>query len=173
MPVRKAFLIIGIVLLISGFCFFYWASRVNWDYVTTYNDKVNLAYPSYSSEHPQFGAYEYYARYVIMQPNDVLEVSYPEDIQINGTLNIVLVGLNNNTVLAPSGYPFSHGFVYYKNEQPNELVVDVYLIAQKIQNVTVSSTTTLNHYETPQWVCFSVGVVLSSLALIPIFKSKK
>jgi hypothetical protein len=169
---RKGFLVVGIVLLILGFFFFYLASSVGYDYVTTYNNEINLAYPS--SQYPQSGAYEYYVRNVIMQPNDALTVSYPV---FNGTLQIVLVEQVsdiNNTVLAVSGYPSSERFVYYKNEpQFNGIVVNVYLVAQNIQNVTLSTTMTLNHYETPQWIYFGAGVVLSSLAVIPIFKSKK
>jgi hypothetical protein len=34
-------------------------------------------------------------------------------------------------------------------------------------------TTTLNHYERPQWFYLCIGMVLSSLAVIPIFKSIK
>jgi len=169
------------VLLILGFFFFYWASRVDWHYVTVYNDEANLAYPSRSSEYPpefpQFGAYEYYAREVDMQPNDVLTVSYPENIQINGTLKILVVLFSEpplvNPVLASSGYPYREGFVYYRNNMATNGFVGVYLIAQNVQNVTLSSTTTLSHYGTPQWVYFGIGVVLSSLAVIPIFKSKK
>jgi hypothetical protein len=166
---RKGFLVVGLVLLILSFFFFYGASRVNWDYVTTHNDVVNLASPSYSSEYPQFGAWEYWVRDVIMQPNDFLTVSYPEDVQISAR-EIVLVGRNasGNTLLA-SGYAEAD----YTNKQPSEIIVQVCLIAQNTQNVTFSSTTTLNHYEAPQWGYFAIGVVLSSLAVIIIFKSKK
>lgn len=175
---RKGFLVIGIVLLILGFSFFYWASRVNWHYVTTYNDKMNLAYPSYAQNYPQFGySYEYYAKPyggVIMQPNDVLIVSYqsyPFSPQANGTFQIVLweKGLTNDSMLDH----VQSDWIGYQNEQPNEILVDVVFVAQNIQNVTLSSTTILNHYETPQWVYFGIGVVLSSLAVIPILESKK
>jgi hypothetical protein len=171
---RKGFLIVGIVLLIMGFFFFYWASRVNWDYpVTTYNYEINLAHSGFSpGSPPQFGGYAYYAGYVVMQPNDALTVSYPENIQINGTLKIVLVDINNN-LLASSGYPFSDGVVNYKNEQTNYIIVEVYLIAQNIQNVTVSSTTTLNHNTKPNLVYFGVGAVLLSLGTITIFQRKE
>jgi hypothetical protein len=172
---RKSLLILGIAYLVLGFFFFYWASRVDWDYVSTYNDKVNLAYPS-PSEYPQFGAYEYYVRNVVMQPNDFLEVLYLENIRFNGTLMTVLVGLNgsgNNTVLTSSGYAGEAFFagVAYRNGQPNEIGVTVYLIAQNTQNVTLSGTTMLNHYETPQWGYFGIGVALSSLAVVSTVES--
>jgi len=179
---RKDFLVIGLVLLVLGLFFFYAASSVGYDHVTTYNNQVNLAYPSHSSEYPQYGAFEYRAAVVIMQPNDVLTVSYPENSQINGKLQIVLAGSVvdiNNTVLATSGHTSYYGFIFYKNEPSNNetdlngIVVDVYLVSQNIQNVTLSTTTTLNHYETPQWIYLGVGIVLSSLAAIPILKSKK
>lgn len=172
---RKGFLVIGIVLLLSSFFFFYWASRLDSDYVTFYDDEVNLAHSmNRIIDYPQFGySYEYYPKPydgVIMQPNDVLTVSCSNDTQINGTFNIVLWEreLTNDTLLT-----YASTFVSYKNEQPNEILVVVYLYAQNVQNVTLSTTTTLNHYETPQWGCFGAGVVLSSLAVIPIFKSKK
>ena len=168
--------------MVLGFFFFYVASSVGYDYVTTYNNEVNLAYPSDSSEYSQLGAYEYRAAVVIMQSNDVLTVSYPENSQTNGKLQIVLVeaAVNiNGTVLAVSGYTSYYGFIYYKNEPSNNgtdvngIAVDVYLVSQSVQNLTLPTTTTLNHYETPQWLYFSIGIVLCLLALIPIFKSKK
>jgi len=170
---RKGFLVVGLVLLIMGFFFFYWASRVNWDYVGGYTREINLAHSSYGpGSPPQFGAYAYYAGYSVMQPSDALTVSYPENIQINGTLKIVVVDENNN-LLASSGYPFSDWVVEYKNEPTNHVVVEVYLVAQNIQNVTVSITTTLNHYTKPQLVYFGVGAVLLSLGTISVFERKE
>ena len=73
------------------------------------------------------------------------------------------------------------GIVEYENHQSNEFV-GVYLAipAWNIpNNVTVLNTAavpitiTLGHYETLHWVYFDIGVVLASLAVIPIFKSKK
>jgi hypothetical protein len=172
---REDYLIVGIVLLILGFFCFYGASRINWDYVTTYNDGVNLANPYSISEYPQFGACEYSAKTLVMQSNDFLTVSYPEDTQINGTIRIVLLRRYSLsvTVLASSGYPFADAYVYYKSDQPIDFFVDVVLFAQNIQNVTLSTTMTLNHYETPHWGFFGAGVFLSSLALVPIYKSRK
>jgi hypothetical protein len=141
--------------------------------VTTYNNEVNLAYPSYGSEYPQFGAWEYYAKNVVMQPNDILSVSYPEAIHINGTLKIVLVRNIYANVLTSSGYPSTDAFVNYRNEQTSEIVVNVFLISQNMQNVMLPITMILSHYETPQWVIFGIGIVLASLAVIPILKSKK
>jgi len=168
---RESFLIVGIVLwivlLTFSFISFYAASRANWDYVATNNDEVNLAYPAYGSEYPQLGAWEYYVRGVFMQPNDLLTVS-AEQIQINGTFELAIMGLPNGTLLASSSR-----FAFYQNDQGNAISVNVCVIAQNMQNVTLSTLTTLNHYETPQWVYFGVGVALSSLAVIPIFKSKR
>jgi len=173
----KGFLAVGMVLLISSFLFFYWASRVNWDYVTTWNGEVDLAHPWHVRNYSQFG---YLCEYpsplpaggVIMQSNDVLTASCPgwPEVNINGEFIIVLWqrGLANDIVLT-----IAYDSIYYKNEQPNVILVYVVPAAQERQNVTVPITMTLNHYETPQWALFGVGVVLSSLAVIPIFKSKK
>jgi hypothetical protein len=173
---RKDFLVVGIVFLVMGFFFFYWASRSNWDYVTTHNDAVNLYYPSRSYHDPQWGqSYEYYVRRLDIQPNDYFTVNYPESqySQIGGTIRIVLRGITadaNETTLA-----FYNGFfLYYTNNPPYDFpFADVYLVASNIQNVTISLTTELNHYETPNWALFGIGVVLSSLAVISISKSKK
>jgi hypothetical protein len=171
---RKSFLIFGIALLVLGFFFFYWSIRVNWDYVTTYNNETSLAHSGFSPGNlPQFGAYQYYAGYVVMQPNDALTVSYPENIQINGTLMTVLVDELTDNVLASSTYPLSNGFVDYKNEQPTFVTVEVYLIAQNTQNVTISTTTTLNHFTQPQLIYFGVSAILLSLGTITIFERKE
>lgn len=172
---RKEFLVVGMVLLILGFFFFYWASRVNWGYVTTHDDAVNLFYPSRIYQDPQWGqSYEYYVRRLDIQPNDYFTVSYPESqySQIGGTIRIVLRGITadaNETTLTFNGF-----FMYYTNNPPYDFpFFDVYLVASNVQNVTVSLTTELDHYETPQWAFFGIGIVFSSLAMIPIFKSKK
>jgi 4-amino-4-deoxy-L-arabinose transferase-like glycosyltransferase len=98
---RKSFLVIGIVLLIVGFSFFYWASQVSSDYVTTYKNDVNLNSPE------------------------------------------------------------GHGALF-------DAELDEYYYY-----LTISTTTEVHHYERPQWVYFGIGVVLSSLALVPIFKLRK
>lgn len=178
---RKGFLVIGIALLVLGVIFFCLASRFDWDYVSTRNNNVNLSYPLYASKSPLFDAWGYCGGSLIMQPNDILAVSCSQNLQINGTLKIVVadglsVGLSsatNSNVFASFGYPFAEGFVNYENKQPNEITVTVLLFAQNIQNVTLYTVTTLDHYERPQWVYFGIGVVISQLAVIPIFESKR
>jgi hypothetical protein len=165
---RKDFLVVGLILLLSSFFFFYWASRVDWDYVKTYNDTVNLLLPTWSNVHPA----EYYVRDVTMQPNDLITVSYPESTEVKGAIQIVLLSPDNYSVILASS---DNGFLSFTNQQPAFLSLSflVCLIVQYIQNATLTITTELNHYETPHWIYFGTGMVLSSLAVIAIFKSKK
>jgi hypothetical protein len=172
---RRSFLVIGIVLLILSFFFFYWASNVNWNIVTTENDKVYL----YNSRVLGLGdsypfGYPFYS--AIVQPYDVIMVSYPEPTHSNGTIHITLtygptfIGTPTNVATATDT-----NFLSYTNPPPNDLHVVEYLLAQNEQDLTLNITTTVHHYETSQslqWVYFGIGVVLSSLAAIPIFKSK-
>lgn len=169
---RKGFLIIGIVLLILGLFFFYVASRVNWDYVTTYNDVVQLAYPTFASNYSGLGySYEYFVRYVIVQHDDYLTVSYLEPNHVNGTVHIIMwqASMRYENAL---GYN-DDGFAYFTNNQSNYILVEVGLMTQYVQNATISMTTILNHYEKPQLVYFGVGAVLSSLAAVTISKFKE
>lgn len=173
---RKGFLVVGIVLLVMGFFFFYGASRVNWDYVTTHNDSISLTPPLWSGNFSQFGypqwgfSYEYYVYSVIMEPNDVITVNL--NTLITGTIHIVITTWEGEEILTsanerePLTFTTPSSLLVYVN-----IVSQNILVSQNVQNVIV--TTQLNHYETPQWAFFGVGVVLSSLAMIPIFKSKK
>ena len=118
-----------------------------------------------------------------MQLNDYIAVWYPEYqySQINGTLRIVLIGITPNgteTKLAYSSLPFylsfyNGSFINYKNYPSYDFdFADVYLVTSNTQNVTISLTTELDHYETPQWALFGIGIVFSLSAMISIFKSK-
>jgi hypothetical protein len=104
-----------------------------------------------------------------MQTNDFLTVQCP-DIIPNETVYIVLFDTvpGKATLLN-----YSTGLVSYTNHQNNVSIYPYLLIPENQNNhtATVSIIKTLHHYETPQWVYFSIGIVLSSLALIPIFKS--
>jgi len=159
--------------LITGFFFFYLASRIDWNYMSINHNTVILDSPISQYKYDFGEAWNYYgAPSVSMQGNDVLVV---ED---NGSVWIVLwdVSLDRPILLTNSGYGSS---VVFQNSQQDWRLVRIYLVIPTTENLTsilgktVSVTTTLNHYERPQWVSFGIGVVLSSLALIPIFKSKK
>lgn len=175
---KKGFLIVGVVLLIMGFFFFYWASRVSWDYVTTYPDDVNLLISSagYSYEFGSSREYPVKPYSLIMQPDDFLTVSYPLSTFTNGTVCIVIWETSPASQVldySPAHAYSAAGWLGFKNDQSSEIVVSLNLAISNEQNVTVSVTTSLHHYERPHWILFAVGVVLSSLALVPIFKSRK
>ena len=173
LKLRKGFLIVGIVLLIVGFFFFYLASRIDWNYVSRNQNTVTLDSPISQYKYDFGEAWEYYgAPSVSMHNNELLTV------EINGSVRIVLWDVSSDLsprVLITVGYG---SFAAFRNSEDWRLV-RIYLVIPTTENLTsilgktFSVTTTLNHYETPQWVAFGIGVVLSSLAVIPIFKSKK
>jgi hypothetical protein len=166
---RKSFLVIGIVLLIVGFSFFYWASRVSSDYVTTYKNDVNLNSPEGHGALFDAELDEYYYYLVIpysikLEPDDFLRVSYAPNLA-KGNVYIYLEE-------TPT-FCISEDWLGFKNYYSYDIGARVYLVASNVQNVTISTTTEVHHYERPQWVYFGIGVVLSSLALVPIFKLRK
>ena len=142
--------------------------------MTWHDDVVHLDYPSYAQDYANWGySYQYYVTSVTMQPGDVLTVWSPESVQINETVHVVIWEPNPFLTINESILTYSDSvFLTFENSKPYDyLSVDVYLVAQNVQNVTLSVTTTLNHYETPQWVYFGIGVALSSLAVVSIAES--
>lgn len=178
---RKGFLIVGIVLLILSFFFFYLSSRFNWDYLTTQEKTVNIGYPSTIKNYGFGDSYVYWVPFsshlsafgvgISIQHNDYLTVKC-SSVDSQQTVYAVLVdfevvndtafsyGLGSLTYTSPSDYGWAGIYLAIPSNQTTT-------------NTTVSVSFTFNHYETPQWVYFGAGVVLSSLAVIPIFKSKK
>jgi hypothetical protein len=106
-----------------------------------------------------------------MQPNDYLAASFHmfyKVLLMEQYTVLVRSQLAPDDVVAYS--PMS--VLDLTNEANFEMAIQVCLVSQNTSN-TIPVTTALNHYERPQWVYFGAGVVLSSLAVIPIFKSKK
>jgi len=189
---RKGFLVVGIVLLSLGFFFLYVASVNGIDRVTTFHDAVDL--DSAGSPHnftdPIGLAIEYPINpyTVTMQPNDYLNTSLPNDIYQIEPIYIVFWDNVSNEVLKYS-QPLGD-MLGFRNEGSSQMTVQVYLVCKNTSNTHDDSThvgftysdeltniypvtTTLNHYERPQWFYLCIGMVLSSLAVIPIFKSIK
>jgi hypothetical protein len=172
---RKSFLLAGIVLLILGFFFFYWASRINWDYVSTYTESVNVGYPTTVSNYGFGDNYVYPVNFptIEMQSGDYLTIECPS-IALTQVVDIILFEREPFALVTPTIVSFQiAGFLSYTNLGTTR-VMSVYLgipSNQHLTSTTVSVTTTLNHYETPQWGYFGIGIVFSSLAIIPIFKS--
>jgi len=186
---RKGFLVIGLVLLILGFFFFYLGSVTNIDHVTTYQNVANLNSGGMSwNLAPLFGSVYIYpanpqtVQTVTVQPHDYLTVSFQNVSygSTNGTIYIVFfspIDSESESFNAPPGgqriVAYSpYGSLDFTNKANFETTIQVYLFSQNTDNI-IPIITTLNHYERPQWVYFGVGVVLSLLAVIPIFKSKK
>jgi hypothetical protein len=170
---RKGFLSVGIVLLIMGFFFFYCASRIDYDYVTQSINTVTLDSPISTYRYDFGEAREFYgAPSVLMHENDLLIV------ENNRSIRTVLWDVSYGTTEKVLTYSEHGSLAYFKNNQ-DWRQVRIYLTVPTTENLTsiqtktVSVTTTLNHYERPHWILFGIGVVLSSLALVPIIKSKK
>jgi hypothetical protein len=176
---RNLIIAIGIILLIVGVLCFYGASRINWDYVTTYNDNMNsqIIHPVgnlsivqvyWSGNFSQFGypewgfSYEYYVRGVGMQPNDVITVNLNTPLGFNKTIYMVFVTEHLSILASAQRFGTltyqSSGWLYgYVC-----LVSPTSLVPKDVQNMIV--TTQLNHYETPHWFLFGLGVVAVSCA---------
>jgi len=189
---RKGFLVVGIVLLSLGFFFLYVASVNGIDVVTTFHDAVDL--DSAGSPHNFTDPIGLAIKYPInpytitMQPNDYLNTSFPNDIYQIEPIYIVFWDNVSNEVLKYS-QPLGD-MLDFRNEGSSQMTIQVYLVCRNTSNTHDDSihggftyrdeltniypvTTTLNHYERPQWFYLGVGMVLSSLAVIPIFKSIK
>jgi hypothetical protein len=175
---RKSLLVIGIILLFVGFFFFYQASRNSWDNPTFQNSFTRLAYPTHAYNYSQFGhgewgyAYEYFVDSFIILPDNDITVSYSTDTPLNDTIHIVVYDpfyADSQSILASS----DTSSLYFLNNGQNTISYEIDIVAQNTQNATLSVTIEFHHYEPPQWNYFSIGVALSLLSVIPIFKAKK
>ena len=180
---RKGFLIIGMILLITSFFFFFLSSRLNWDYVTTQEKTVTIGYPTTAVKNYGFG--DSYA-YPVPKSSDLYGWEYGLEIDLwhsdyltvkcssENSQQPVYVVLANFLAANDTAYSYHLGSLTHTDLDDIEFCGLVLAVPtnQSKTNTTVTVTFTLNHYETPQWVYFGFGVVLSLLAVIPIFKSK-
>ena len=169
---RKGFIVVGIALLVLGFFSFYLAGRIDYDYESVNHVAIQLVSPVSVRDYDFGSSYEFAVSYVLMHDNDVLIV------ENNGSVRTVLwdesYGVNPKVLT----YSEFGSLVYYKNNQ-DWRGVRIYLTMPTAENLTSMQSKTvlviasLHHYERPHWILFAVGVVLSSLALVSIFKSRK
>jgi hypothetical protein len=173
---RKGFLVVGMVLLILGFFFFYWASRVNWDYVTTYKETVDVGSPTIVSNYGFGNCYEYSVHSPItrMQSSDYLTVEY-SSYEVPNPLYIYIVLFDETNPSNITALSHQYAILTYANHDSSKLVSVSLAIPSNDSSgpIPVRLTLNLHHDETPQWAYFGIGVVLCSLAIIPIFKSKR
>ena len=175
---EKNLLISAIVLMVSSFIFFYWATKVNFEYVSRYNDTIYLNHSSDVSYNFGAGTQIYYNSAPAMpwdmhlQPGDWLTATYDPSTPTDGTVYIVLWEVRPaEVVVAHSGsgvQPLSkldYGATF-------EMWVDIHLAALNETNV-VPVTITIQHHEPPNWFLFGAGVFLASLGLVTVFMTKK
>jgi DNA-binding transcriptional ArsR family regulator len=177
----KIISIIGIVLLASSFLFFYLSSSSDYDHVTTYNHVVNLDTLPFLDPitNISFRATGYVWA-VLLQPHDYLTVSV-ENLPANGTAYIKFQGFQLGNGEGPTNLTWTdyfslersskNGFLDFRNALPTEIWGDLSLISAISQTYFI--TMTVHHYETMKWLFFCVGVVLASLGLVTVFKSKR
>jgi hypothetical protein len=173
----KVLLVIGIVLLVSSFFFFYLASRIDYDYVTKYHKVLNFdTYPHFdpSVNNSFICVGVQWMNLLITQPHDYLTINV-EQLPTNGTVCLTLKSYTDyNMTTFPYTSRSESGFIDFRNNLPTGTFVRVFL-GSNSRNMTFSlpTTTTLHHYETPNWLLFGAGVVLASSGLVAVFKSKK
>jgi len=172
----KSLLAVGIVLLVSSFFLFYLASRFDYDYVAKYREVVSFdTYPHFDPSVNNSGicaGVQWMG--LLMQPCDYLTVKV-EQPPANGTVNLMLELYRDYDMTTFPYISYSEsGFIDFRNNLPTEAFVTVF-VGSASQNMTFSlpTTTILHHYETPNWLFFGVSVVLASLGLITVFKSKR
>jgi hypothetical protein len=171
---RKGFLVVGIVLLILSFFFFYLASTIDYDYESGKPYNIDSAHWYNITETYNFGkVYEYYVNHAMMQQNDVIIVSFD---YAGG--HVVLKDSDLNIITQ------SRDSVFFTNYEPYSRLVEIY-VTFPYDNANLTDIlnfqqehgpiiyVTYDHYGRPQWVYFGIGVVLASLAVIPVLKSKK
>jgi len=177
----RIILIIGIALLASSFLFFYLSGSSNYDQVTTYYHVVNL------DTHPQFDPVTNiswvnvgYSWGILLQPHDYLTLSV-ENLPANGTARLMFQGVRLDNEGRATNMTINdwwslqrsskNGFLDFRNDLPTQTWGDITFGSDVSQTYFI--TMTLHHYETTKWLFFSVGIVLASLGLVAVFKSKR
>jgi len=157
---------VGMVMLVVGFLLFFTASRINWNYVTTYDETIHF---SSSIVYPfPFGLLQDYPisphGTVLMQSNDVLSVSaFP----IYNSTSLLLPFLRGIYIVLFEGdriMSYRQGSLGFVNNSTNSITVSVHLAENGTDTVSVGIT--LNHYETPNWLWFGLGVTAVSGAFM-------
>jgi hypothetical protein len=194
---RKGFLIIGIVLLILSFLFFYVASVTNFDYQSVkqysitpqelldmgYSNSYNFTLPDGNVEREEVWEYSMgYAGAVVMHQNDELLVECEYGTNL-GSSHIIFFGASEGEVIVAKSGGISANILSFTSLQPYD-VIGIYITVPFDGNVThlsnslstsgnASVIVTLDHYSTPNWIYFGVGIVTASLSLIAVFTSRK
>ena len=175
--IREGLLVVGIGVLILGFLLFYLASVFNWEYISTYEESVNVGYPTTVSDYA-FGSYYVYpvnVPTIEMQSGDFLAIEFSSiQLPLTQHIDILLFEYGAGGLNSPEIASFGAVVSYTNFGPPEVMIVDLGIPSnQNLTSTTASLTLNLDHYETPQWVYFGGGIVLCSLAMIPIFKSKR
>jgi len=185
----RIILIIGIGLLASSFLSFYFSSSSNYDHVTTYKYVFDLDTHPYIDLITNTSIRNVGAGWgILLQPHDYLTVNV-ENLPANGTVYLrfdvhtpdnTMISFNSNTThitVTPTNIALAYssesenGFLDFTNALPTEIWGDVTLFNGISETYFI--TMTLHHYETTKWLFFSVGIVLASLGLVAVFKSKR
>jgi hypothetical protein len=108
-------LVVGIGLLILGFFFFYWA--INWNYVSMYEESVNVGYPTIVNDFYGFASnYVYPVNFPIleMKPGDYITIGCPSIVSTQ-PVYIVLLEYGAGTISSPDIVSYQPDFVIYKS----------------------------------------------------------
>ena len=169
----KALLITGIISLVASFFMFYWASRVDWEYITKYQNIVQFDESNYAYIRSHHDLGELYYQHVPpfgysgihMSSGDYLAISY--DTPTNGTVYIIPY---NGVGEDDSMLPYTNNSLL--DYQASEGIIVVPVFATDNLDNTLSTTIIFHHYEKPEWGRFAFGIILASLAVVSVFESK-
>jgi hypothetical protein len=172
---RKNLIIaLGIVLLVAGFFFFYWSSKTNWDYRTNYGGTVDLSDTTAGWRTYTFGTTNItlcddnlkpYT--ILLYPDDTLSMSF---VQTNVTKNeqwyFILwegLGYSNEKVVA---YSDASNWLSFRNDGIYDAFVEPYFGFSNRANGTFTYSISVDHYETPHWFWFGLGIGATSSGFV-------
>jgi hypothetical protein len=183
-----------VILLILSLVLFYFGFTVGYDYVKSYNDVINVNSANGNLIHYEFGDYyqfyPYSARYIAefpMQPGDYITTSYRTPTSFNGTVYIVLwlsaggpvvIPWMNDTILEYRNsttlkYTFTGSLNYGNNTYHlEEISIALDVATQNLQNSTISLTTTLHNYRTPQWILLGAATMVGVAVIVLSFSAR-
>ena len=166
---------VGVILLIISFLFFYFASIIDYDFVSVYNETVDMRGGTWSGFGGLFDAYRCSLSKpvsILMQPNDYLylTVTSESNYPFNGTVYIVLWQEMGSGSWNVSKYSSATSlqvasWLDFRTSSLHPVYVGVDIASSNREN-KLSTTLTIHHYQSPHMMLFGLGMIIAVLALV-------